>query len=605
MVKQPILFGLMAHELGHTLGLRHNFSGSYDAVNYRPGYWELRDDGKIASRAEDPMTDAEVNGRIREYQYSTVMDYGHNFVVTDAQGIGHYDVAAIKMGYGDIAEVFTDAPQENAVGIASIDAQASPFMVFQVDPPRGDQDNELRAFHYSSWPTLVGGVGNISKRKDVRYRDLGFVASPLFGGGGRGLYQDGDALLPVVPYLYCGDEYADSRPPCNRYDAGADPYEVMQSIIDNYWNYYPFSHFMRGRIGWDPSSVVNRSADRYYMPLMSMAQIYALYRQFYEPFLGTTFFEDSEGFGLFTLGVRASYDLFRRVVSTPEPAGLLYEQLADGTTLLSEDGTEAPLIPKSIDAFSGRFLRSYYEIGPANEWVYFTSSGWFKEKALALQILMYADTGYLGVDTSPDVREYSSSYYTSFPDSMSSFLSAIFASDYEAYGPRLKDGALFYPNPQDVVNHGMAIDAQGSDLVSPNLGFTLQLTAMAFGTLLSPNTFDQDFVNRSRLFAQGSSEAVTPANPVTYVDSRSGLTYVASSYPVTRDGKTVETGSAAAMIAYANGLQAKIAKAQLDGDTDKAARTQATLDDFVDNLDALRYLTNILGHGSNGQFFGF
>ncbi len=53
------------------------------------------------------MTDAEIDGRIREYQYSTVMDYGNNFVVTDAAGIGHYDHAAIKMGYGDLVEVFT------------------------------------------------------------------------------------------------------------------------------------------------------------------------------------------------------------------------------------------------------------------------------------------------------------------------------------------------------------------------------------------------------------------------------------------------------------------------------------------------------------------
>src|SRR5207244_1733850 len=30
------------HETGHTLGLRHNFAGSFDAINYPKMYWDLR-----------------------------------------------------------------------------------------------------------------------------------------------------------------------------------------------------------------------------------------------------------------------------------------------------------------------------------------------------------------------------------------------------------------------------------------------------------------------------------------------------------------------------------------------------------------------------------
>jgi hypothetical protein len=30
----------MAHEVGHTLGLRHNFQGSYDSLNYFDGVLE-------------------------------------------------------------------------------------------------------------------------------------------------------------------------------------------------------------------------------------------------------------------------------------------------------------------------------------------------------------------------------------------------------------------------------------------------------------------------------------------------------------------------------------------------------------------------------------
>jgi len=33
MLRHPIFHGVTAHEIGHTVGLRHNFSGSADALN--------------------------------------------------------------------------------------------------------------------------------------------------------------------------------------------------------------------------------------------------------------------------------------------------------------------------------------------------------------------------------------------------------------------------------------------------------------------------------------------------------------------------------------------------------------------------------------------
>src|SRR5690606_14427030 len=75
MVRHPIFHGVTSHGIGHTVGLRHNFSGSYDAMNYHPEFWRQRDDGTMRPRAWDPMTEAEIDGRIMEYQYSTVMDY--------------------------------------------------------------------------------------------------------------------------------------------------------------------------------------------------------------------------------------------------------------------------------------------------------------------------------------------------------------------------------------------------------------------------------------------------------------------------------------------------------------------------------------------------
>ncbi len=41
-VREKYTRGVMAHELGHSVGLRHNFAASFDSLNYAPEYWQLR-----------------------------------------------------------------------------------------------------------------------------------------------------------------------------------------------------------------------------------------------------------------------------------------------------------------------------------------------------------------------------------------------------------------------------------------------------------------------------------------------------------------------------------------------------------------------------------
>ena len=39
---------VILHEMGHSIGLRHNFVSSADAMNYRPQYWQLRtENGRV------------------------------------------------------------------------------------------------------------------------------------------------------------------------------------------------------------------------------------------------------------------------------------------------------------------------------------------------------------------------------------------------------------------------------------------------------------------------------------------------------------------------------------------------------------------------------
>ncbi|MFO0004729.1 MAG: zinc-dependent metalloprotease, partial [bacterium] len=94
------------HEVGHTVGLRHNFSGSTDALNFGPTYWELRgfvrDAGEprpmpeweVVSGADRAALQSAKDFGLRDNQDSSVMDYASTYG-TSTQ-LGSYDLAAIK-----------------------------------------------------------------------------------------------------------------------------------------------------------------------------------------------------------------------------------------------------------------------------------------------------------------------------------------------------------------------------------------------------------------------------------------------------------------------------------------------------------------------------
>lgn len=563
-ILHPIFDAVTAHEVGHTLGLRHNFSGSYDAWNYLPEYWQLRDDGNMKPRFLDAMTQTEVDGRIREFQYSTVMDYGNNFVVTDANGIGHYDHAAIKMGYGDLIEVFdglTPQQAQKVAGLAITNALGWPI-------PLNLLSNSLEAYSYTDYPALVGGKEGLERRADARYEDVDPYA-PLVQYGIDDKLFDKQGR-PTVPYLFCSDEQADLNPDCFRYDSGADTYESLQSVMDNYYNYYLFNAFARGRVGYTLEGYFDRVANRFFGKLSSANQVYSLFRPIFGDVFGVAendpFWTRPDGFGAWTAGVGASYQLLTQVVSTPEPGDYSLVTRPDGSPGYSQGsgGLGADL---TVDEFQGRALESTWDFDLGYFWFdQIDHAGFFYDKVAAIMSLVDPRTNFLGRDTSADVRKYSLSYYTSFAPSMTSFLRAVQGADWGTAAPRAKDtGDLAFPDALSLVER----DTPGTP-IDPNMSFSIQLYAAVYGLALIPETYDERFTNSSRIFVKGSPNGVDLApgtDTVTFVDSETGLQYVAASD--VQGGK--ETGVAAQMINHANAL--------------KLRNETSTLRQFVGNLD--------------------
>ena len=98
---------------------------------------------------------------LREYAYSSIMDYGSRFN-SDIRGLGKYDVAAIKFGYGQLVEAFTTPPDWTEHDIRN-------YYNFDVAIEKIIHYSDIALFSSEGYDD---GLENIRSRRDVPMADI-------------------------------------------------------------------------------------------------------------------------------------------------------------------------------------------------------------------------------------------------------------------------------------------------------------------------------------------------------------------------------------------------------------------------------------------------
>ncbi len=303
-------FAVILHEMGHSIGMRHNFVSSSDAWNYRPQYWALRTengkstaectdqvaDGKrcVGPRYFDPVTQTESDNMLWMFMHSSVMDYAGE-PTQDLMGLGAYDFAAARMFYGQSVAVYQSATPALVGAVKEkIDSFGGFLGIPYTDggPFWGLPSGKIHYSQLQSVHKLMTGckaIANIDAFKPARWNEgRDGVWNPLLDA--QIIKIDGQYLrcgdLPTdysrwadletntfvtnkarqvrVPYGFATDSWADlGNVAVYRHDNGADPYEIYDFLLTQQEVWHPFDNYRRGRQTFSVSGAANRALTRY------------------------------------------------------------------------------------------------------------------------------------------------------------------------------------------------------------------------------------------------------------------------------------------------------------------------------------------------------
>ncbi len=576
---QFIHHGVLAHELGHSLGQRHNFTASADAINYNDQYWLVRPQGHPAyagdsipgfrpryayvadSKDGNYYSPQEIAGRVDEWSYSSVMDYkGLN---EDAHGIGRYDYAFIKNGYVNLVEAFKKVANPGQAQIYAANV-AGNGLSSALDL---SQYPTIKGMHYTQIPTIFGTttspsgelVPNIgsSNRYDVFLRETVNAGAPGLGSPFTNTTADGHLL---VPYRFDSDERAGLVWQDQRYDNGADIYESEHYVASHIIDYYFINSFARLRTGFSTGKYVSRIWSRYLDQLRQTTQIADFDLLNYQDFWATlpgfsNYLTDPTLFGGYVnmQAMSEAADAMASILTMPAIGSHLLQQQLDGNNFATPDLVGYVHDPYTIAINDGRYFESAWNNAEGYWWYdSLDYAGSYYDKTMMIEALTDPELLLLERDTPSDIRLFQLSFYTMFPNQMIRLFGGLLSEDYADYASQIApNGTIDRPHVATLSSEGSdptGVNPAGSVPLDPQTGFTIELWSAVQTISQFPATYDQRYMDYGRLWVDGSVEAieVDPSLTVSFVDPNTGLTYRASHFDCNAGSQAADVGCSSA-----------------------------------------------------------
>ena len=586
-----IFRGVNLHEVGHTVGLRHNFGGSADLFNFFEPYYTIRqkelvycqatahcdeDVGELCTINSSCTSDADcpqgltcsgntcmdaaevatgtctVNGaevqkfvprsfqteqealnKMSEYQYSTIMDYGGRFN-SDVHGLGKYDFAAIKFGYGKLVDVYQNVSgiRDRMEKLAAITGRPASWFGYFLDTDRWRNSGVIFSPFYYLENYI--GVENNRLRLTVPYEAVKYEHAMQTN-------YDDDRFhwsFVEVPYRFCSDEFRGNLG-CYTWDTGVDVGEMVATAVNSVNEYYVFDAFKRGRMYTGSDRLIQsyflRVQSRFLAIMGDAGRYFAIYdnifndRPWYQDFI-----KNPHAMRTLARASKTSFNHLAQMLASPAPGSFMRD--AEGvyrnvTYDLDAAGTELTVpIGEGKFPYTQYMDTSFYGYENHVVWV---GSFWLKLAAL-LQLTdstFYSSSNWVGEQLEIG-RSSAVGFNTLYQREMTNLIGGIVADSLSHYSNVVEtvDGEKVF-RPRDLFD---AEADKGKDLIEPGLNnLTMKLYASVFGLSNLPSGFDPSFTDAMTVFLEGSGHEFNLAaggagvKKATFADPFGAKTYIA------------------------------------------------------------------------------
>ena len=656
--------GIGLHELGHSLGLRHNFSSSWDAPNYNPQYWQLRTaegaatgacDGPRANdtdkcmgpRYVDPMT---VDEQGLGNESRPAIDYFANTSTMEYQlerfgetvGLGTYDLHAMKALYGRVLETFDERSvplaQQKTFGLQSFTQRTDRNFLLTKDKQVAhytELSRRMKVFDKSrdcrpataeekaigGWRVVHGEVCAPPPKDHWSWGSFASDEIPGTGGleGAKWHVTDRDGKDRVRWHYRYGEQYgAGGFMHAMMMDSGADSYELVQSLSRKFELTYPWTYFRRQ----------NREFTSFTLPQAMSSQYFARARAYHGQIASSlgvarpTDLGDDDGMKPSVMAQADLLTFLQRAILMPEVGAYAATQKPGSDLVLFDVAPAGQGGAFTVGIGDGRYIGEDFDESKGGSWdyqKYVSRAGFEAEKALAMMQLVDPRPTLFSVSRENflDGRNPMLSFRSVMPDAIDRLVGGVLAEDWASVAPAVLDPTSPAVVPVDLTATGLD-RAPSARVVFPNIGYTQQLQMAIFTALFSRLASDMTVVEKMRLWVDGDRAPTVPGTRrAEFVDPATGFTYGANRF----DDAGRDTGIASRMVAHANALLSAAYEVKRDAKgapivdgtgkpelaLDKAGRpvvasgeAATALGKYIGLMNAVRQIGRALGEGPLG-----